>query len=385
VTPVGAVARREIRQRLRSTGYLASTALLSLVVVLGVLGAERPHTGARSQKRLGVVTANDALLAGVAREEAHAFGIRLHVERAGGRRTALDRLARGDLAAALVDHELYVAAGRGQPRLHALLRVAAGDLAGRAPAGRAGGPAATSRARAGPRLAIATPGGRGALTPLERFLGPVLILFVLLYGSQLAAGVVEEKTSRVLEVVLGAITPRQLLTGKVVGLCALGLGQLAALEVAGVAVGLAAGIGISPSTVAVLACAWCGLAAAFSVFAPIFATAGALSAGAEDLRTTQLPVVLLLVAVWGIADAQLDRLGSGAARVLSLLPPVSPALMPVRVASGAAGPAQALVAVALAVGWMLLAIALAGRAYDHAVLRTSTRTGLLEVVKRWRP
>ena len=141
-------------------------------------------------------------------------------------------------------------------------------------------------------------------------LGAALLLGSLaIYGQWVLAGVVEEKSNRVVELILSTVRPRHLLVGKVVGIGLLGLTQLAL--VAGLAaVLLAAGVYDAPSSLGrsvALVVPWFALG--FALYAVAYATAGALAAQQQDANSAGQPVTYTLLAAFfvGYASAQRRR------------------------------------------------------------------------------
>ena len=138
----------------------------------------------------------------------------------------------------------------------------------------------------------------------------VLILYgqLLTYGYWVAAGVVEEKASRVVEVVLSAIRPAQLLAGKVIGLGLLGLGNLLLIVAVGLGAAGATGALTIDGTVlgaAVLALVW--FVAGYAFFACAFAVAGALVSRQEDLQSTMTPLTLMILVSFFLSFAVRDN------------------------------------------------------------------------------
>jgi ABC-2 type transport system permease protein len=226
----------------------------------------------------------------------------------------------------------------------------------------------------------------------------LIFMIVIMYGNWVAMSVVEEKSSRVMEVVLNAATPFQLLAGKVLGVGSVAFIQYAAVVVAGIvalvaqpAVGSAvlgsaastAGItqGLSP-TLLLLFGAF-GLLG-FLLYASLYAAAGSLVSRQEDVNAAVMPMTLIsmagyLIGVYasmGLLDAR-----SGWVTGLSFVPFLSPFMMLGRVSTGVAEPwevAHALVLLGVAIG---LAIWVAARIYAVGVLLYGQRPGTRAV---WR-
>ena len=210
----------------------------------------------------------------------------------------------------------------------------------------------------------------------------VLYGLLILFAQFVAQGVVEEKSSRVVELLLATMRPWQLLAGKILGLGVLGLGQIVVIGVVGVSAALAFDVVAVPgrliSTVLTVV-AWFVLGYAF--YASVFAVAASLVSRQEDLGSVLTPTSLLLVAGFIVSFQAASDPTSTLATVSSYVPGLSPLVMPVRQAAGEA----ALWEVALAVVLMLVAIALivrlGGRVYAGALLRTTGKTKLREALR----
>ncbi|WP_433786091.1 ABC transporter permease [Actinomycetospora sp. CA-101289] len=257
-------------------------------------------------------------------------------------------------------------------------------------AGRGVDPAALDAvvSEAGPAVVAAEPPDPQAGQRLGLGLAGAFLLFfsIQTYGAMVAQGVVEEKSSRVVEIVLSSVRPWQLLLGKVLGLGAVGLVQLvvlggAGLAVAGAAGVLAAGAGLVSTLVSVLV--WYLLG--FALYATVFAAAGSLVSRQEDTQSVLSPVTItvLLGFVVGFNLLTSDPRGTPIT-VISLLPPFSPLFMPARVALGVAPVGQVVLAFALTLAFTAGTLWLGGRIYANSVLRTGARVSFREALGRAR-
>jgi len=189
-----------------------------------------------------------------------------------------------------------------------------------------------------------------------------------------AMGVVEEKSSRVVELLLSTVRPWQLLAGKIIGVGLVGFAQLLLTAVVGLIVGRATGMitlqaGVIGTVLDVLA--WFVLGYAF--YACAFAAAGSLVSRQEELQNTVSPLSLLLVASFVLSFQAISNPDGGLAKVLSIIPPFSAMIMPPRVAAGAAPGWQIGLAVVLMLAAILALVRLSARIYALAVLRSGAR------------
>ncbi|MEV8289547.1 ABC transporter permease [Streptomyces niveus] len=211
----------------------------------------------------------------------------------------------------------------------------------------------------------------------------LLYFFFIVYGIMLAQGVVEEKTSRVVELLLSSIRPWQLLAGKLIGVAVVGVTQLVLLG--GAAVVLAEGTGaISlPTAVAgtlVTMGVWFLLG--FFLFAAMLAAAAARVSRQEDLQAVVQPVMVLITTPFVLGIALLSKNAHDPViEWLSLVPPLSPILMPARMLLGIAPAWQVAVSLVLAVAALAGLTRIAGRIYANSVLRSGSRVPLAESLR----
>ena len=220
--------------------------------------------------------------------------------------------------------------------------------------------------------------------PMALVVVALLYLALLLYGSLVAQGVVEEKSSRVVEFLLSAVRPRQLLAGKVIGLGLVGLLQLGVVGLVGLVVGLA--VSVLPSFGAAVAALVWGLlwyVLGFLLYATVFAAVGALVSRQEDVQSVLMPVTAVLVVAFALGFAVLSRDPTGTVTtVLSLVPPLSPILMPGRLALGAVPFWQVALALALTAAMIVLLSRAGGKVYQNSLLRKDSRVSLWRSLRR---
>jgi ABC-2 type transport system permease protein len=217
------------------------------------------------------------------------------------------------------------------------------------------------------------------------FIG-VLALYgqLFAYGYWVASGVVEEKSSRIVEVLLATIRPSQLLRGKILGIGALGLCQLIAIAITGIAVAIATGVLNFPAGAALAAVyvvIWFLLG--FFFYASLFAVAGAVVSRQEDLQATITPLSLVIVASFLVGVQAVQNPTSTLAAVASMVPFSAPLTMPSRMVLGQASIPAAFLSAGLTIAGGLALIPVATRAYSRAVLQ-SGRVKLRDAFRRER-
>jgi ABC-2 type transport system permease protein len=223
----------------------------------------------------------------------------------------------------------------------------------------------------------------------------LIFMIVVIYGMWVAAGVVAEKTSRVMELIVAAASARQLVAGKVLGIGAAGMTQYAIVLLCGLgAIAIeeqvavwwfGPGSGVAPSLVSLTP----GLLAAyglffvfgFALYALIYAAAGSLVSRPEELQTIALP--LSIIAITGYLQAALILTGGtpGFIRFSSFVPFWSPFVMVTRLTVGRVEPWELLLSLGILAGSIVVIGVLAIRVYAAGVLLYGQRAGLATIVR----
>src|SRR5438876_1945193 len=226
----------------------------------------------------------------------------------------------------------------------------------------------------------------------------ILFVVITIYGVNVMSSVLEEKTTRIVEVLVSSLRPFQLMLGKVVGVGAVSIFQFAIWGLGGrlVLSQRAALLGTtSPSdvaqdaafqlppvpaaTVVVFLAYFLG---GFFLYSAMFAAVGAMSSNEQEARQAQQPVVFLLMIAYLSVFALANDPGSTYAVALSLVPFTSPIAMPVRWAAGRVGPNElvgSLVLLGVGIGGVTW---VAARIYRVGILMTGKRPNLKELA-RW--
>jgi ABC-2 type transport system permease protein len=252
-------------------------------------------------------------------------------------------------------------------------------------------------------VAAAGPTAGGAPLPAADFAGRriigivfVVLIFIILviYGMWVAAGVVAEKASRVMELMISAASARQLVVGKVAGIGAAGLTQYAFILAPAVLallvedrIGVAL-LGPSGSVAPSLAALSPGLLAAyaaffvlgFTLYALIYAAAGSLVSRAEDLQVIALPLSLLAIGGYLLAIMSLTGGGGSLIRLASYVPFWSPFVMLTRLTIGRVEPWELVLCFGLLLAAIGVTFWLAVRIYAAGVLLYGQRPGLRSIV-----
>jgi ABC-2 type transport system permease protein len=228
----------------------------------------------------------------------------------------------------------------------------------------------------------------GVTGPLDYFTGLIIsvIMFMMLMTpvQYIAMGVVEEKSSRIVEILLTSLKPWQLLGGKVIGLGVISLVNLVAMVAVGLGVAAATGMlsDLPPGTAsaAVSTIGWWLIA--FALFGTLAGGVGSLVSRQEESGSVLTPLIMSLSLSYVGAIFLLNAPTSAFAQILSIVPPFSAIAMPTRMAI-ADVPAWE-----IALSGALLAIAAAGalalgaQLYKRSVLYTGSRLKLSEALRR---
>jgi ABC-2 type transport system permease protein len=377
------VAEREIRERLRTRSFRYITAILALaavaaVVLPTVLGDDGPDTAS-----VALADAPDALTPALrAAGRAQGLDVRVRETSEGSARGLVEA---GDVDAALVDR------GAGAPvtvvveeELDDLLRVVLLQALSetRLLAGLEGAGVPPERARllvAAPELqvtATAPDGPAGSEVGIGVLLAVLLYVALLLAGTLVARGVAEE--------LLAALRPIDLLVGKVVGIGLVSLGQLLAAAIPALVAASVVGTAELPdATVPAIVGGVAWFAAGYLLYASAYGALGALVGRQQEVGQVTAPLAILLLVAYLAAAV----LGAGdpdgtIVRVLSLIPPFAPLIMPLRIATDTVGAGEVVLSLALTLVTAAAVLAFGARVYRGGITRTGARIGLRQALGR---
>jgi ABC-2 type transport system permease protein len=361
------IARREIVERLRSRALLISTLVLLLLVggsvaLSGVLAEETTY-------RIAVAPPAPAGLDAALDRAAEPFGATVRLEPVPSAAAAREALEADAVdAVLLLSQDRLLVRTRVDPELAAVADTAVRAVRRRLPPAPELTPVSLHPEDAGDDDAEVIVAVGGSL---------LLVVLLAVYGQWVIGGVVEERSGRVVELLLSAVRPRDLLAGKVIGIGLLGLAQVTL--VAGLAaVLLAAGAFDAPASLgASLALVIPWFVLGFALYAVAYATAGALASRQESPDTAGQPVSYALAAAYllGYVAVSADADGT-AAQLLTVLPPTAPLVLPARSALVGVPAWQHALAVALVLLSIVALVRFAGRVYAHGVLHAGSRIGL---------
>jgi ABC-2 type transport system permease protein len=183
-----------------------------------------------------------------------------------------------------------------------------------------------------------------------------------------------------MEVILSAVRPPELLAGKVIGIGLLGLGQFAAVALAGTIAAISVGRHLPPSTPGAIGLVVLWFVLGYAFYCSAFA-AGAASSRQEEAPTVAGPLTVLILLGYFVSLGVQSNPDDVLARITPFVPPLAPLVMPARMLLGHAQPWElpASVAVMLVATYGL--VRLAGRAYSGNILRFGGRITLRELLR----
>lgn len=200
----------------------------------------------------------------------------------------------------------------------------------------------------------------------------VLFISIVTYGSWILIGVIEEKTNRVVEVVLGTVRPHQLLAGKVLGIGVLGLAQVVVIGAVAMTAANFQDAFQLEGAASILAWAIVWYLLGFAFYAVAYAAAGSLVSRQEEAQNASFPLTMMLMAAYFIASFSIGG-ENPVLRLSSLLPMFAPMTMPLRIAAGDAAAWEIVASLALMIISTYGLIRFAGRVYAGGVLQSAGR------------
>jgi ABC-2 type transport system permease protein len=380
------VARRELRERVRSRAFLASVALMAVAVatMLIIPALFKPGSGARD---IGLTGPAPPGLSATIAAHAHAAGITARVHRYGSLAAGEQAVRQGHLTVLVADARRLEFQGRADQRLQAALAGAIQWVTVRERAAAAGLRPEDAAILFAPVPVTSTElghvAGRGPADELAVTIMTGLLLFCIsIFGTMVLTGVLEEKSSRVVEVLLARIPARALLAGKIAGIGLLGLAQIAVTALAAlIAVTAAGSIDVPAIRGAVLAWAVVWFVLGYTLYATMFGALGSLGSRAEDAQSVAGPATVVLMVAFAASFFMIAQPASAAAKAISYVPLTAPFAMPGRIAMGATAWWEPVLAAALALATIAGLVRLGGRLYTNAILHSGPTLSLKDA---WR-
>ena len=348
------VAERELTAKLRSKSFIISTIILVLIALAGVIiGGVRASSDSLTPIAVTPIAADQ--LAGVEGFE---------VTEVPDREAATELVRSGEVDAAVV----------GDPDSPTGLTVIADDDM---PSELVNALSTT------PTVELLDPEGaaQSAMRYVLGFVfGIVFMMAAMTFGSPITQSVVEEKQTRVVEILISTIPARVLLAGKVIGNTVLAVGQIVLL-IAVATIGLT--ISGQTAFLQVLGAPLVWFAVfflfGFVLLAAMFAAAGALVSRQEDTGATLTPIIYLVMIPYFLAIF----LGNNPVvmTVMSYVPFSAAVAMPIRVFFGDAMWWEPVVSLVVMLVSCVLVIGLGAKIYQNSLLRMGARVKLRDALR----
>lgn len=216
-----------------------------------------------------------------------------------------------------------------------------------------------------------------------------IYMSVLIYGLFVMRGVIEEKQSRIVEVLVSSVKPSQMMLGKVIGIGMVGLTQIGVwalsallLTTVGVSVFSSRGVTVPNISISLLIYFVVYFVLGYFLFATLYALVGSTVSSEEEAQQAQIPVTILLVVPMMIFNMIIANPTSNASVALSMVPFFAPTLMMMRIAVVNPPLWQILLSMAIMVATILLCVWVAARIYRVGILMYGKRPSIAEL-GRW--
>ena len=389
---VSLIAKREFTVQVMKKSFVISNVIILAVIVGGII-AFSIFSGSGDEERDVVGIAGDQSIAAVVEATGDAVGSPVEVREVADAAAARSGVESGDLDVALVPDGTagaYTAVTESDltGTLRAVVEGSVATQATNTALARQGVDqntlgAATSAATVTVDAIDPPDPEAGQRTALA--LSAVFLLYaqIIGFGMYVAMGVVEEKSSRVVELLLSTVRPLQLLWGKILGIGAVGILQLALYGIAGVGAGLGTGVlTVTGAAVSVFAATLAWFILGFAFFAVLYAAGGSMVSRQEDVNSTTMPLLILIMAMFFAAFYSVSDPESTLANTLSWIPPFSAIMMPLRIAAGVTSPVQIVgSAVLMVITTAILAMG-AAKIYQRSILRIGKTVSWKEAFSR---
>ena len=388
---IALVARREFLTQVQKKSFLVSNVIVLIAIIGGIVAASI-FSGMDDDSRSKVGLVGDQSLSAVLVATGDAAGNPVEVTEIGDEQTARTQVENGDLDVAVVPGSGGAVTAITKSEIDTSLRVVLdGAVAAQAQsAALAAQGVDAAQLAENTKSAVVTVDAidppdpeRGQRIALSTAVVILLYMQILAFGMYVAMGVVEEKSSRGVELLLSTLRPLQLLWGKVIGIGAVGLAQLTVYGVVGVGAGVATGVLTLGGT------AWGTLVGTlgwfilgFAFFAVLYAATGSMVSRQEDVNSTAMPLTILIMAMFFAAFSAVQNPEGTLSNVLSWIPPFSAILMPLRIAAGVASVTQIVATVVLMLVVTIAMSAIAARIYQRSILRMGKTVSWREALAR---
>jgi ABC-2 type transport system permease protein len=385
------VAGREIRERLRGKVFRVITVILFAAVAAAIV-IPTLRSGTTQSERVGIVDGSPQLSTELL-NLARGVGLRVQFVSESNLAQARAGLAAGRIDMAIdgtkriiVENPISPSDASPSARFIREASVGIGEQRAYAQAALSSQQAAIlARAKPLPIKSVKPKKARKTTSETTALLGIILIFIVLnQYLAWTLMGVMEEKASRVVEVLLATVRPIQLLAGKVIGIGVVALAQAAGLVIFALVLGAAVGSSLVQGTAPlVVAATLLWLVLGYSFYSWVYAAAGSMAERQDQVQSLVLPLSIPLILGYIVS---LMGVSSGSAsllvKILAYIPPTAPFAMPALVGFGEATWWEFLLSVVLCIICTIFMALFAARIYRTAVLKTGGRVRLRQLTTR---
>jgi ABC-2 type transport system permease protein len=402
------IAKREYLERVRTKAFLISTILIPVLMGGGIVGSILAGSKAKSTSHITIVSEDQQLATDLQTELQSGKDSRMTVDIISPGNSATRATLDSMLADKQIDGYLWITPGASpneRPTFSFTPR-SAGDISTketitsalrtvlmRERLGHQGMVASDVDALMQPVKVDTTQAGKNADT-VSSFVAVYVLFFlmymvILLYGMNVARSIIEEKTSRVFEVLLSTIRPEEMMAGKVIGVGAVGLTQVAVwlataviLTSTSLMTSVASGnvhVSLNASQIIFFVVYFL---LGYLLYSSIAAALGAMVNSEQELQQLNMILVMPLAACMFALSVVIPNPDGFVARVISMIPFCSPLIMYLRISLGHPSAKEIALSIALMIATIYVILWVASRIYRVGILMYGKKPNLPEIL-RW--
>jgi ABC-2 type transport system permease protein len=389
---IGLVGAREVRERVRARVFQIGTFII-LAVVAGAIVIPTLENKTPQSVDVGVVGPLSTSTRATLHSSAASAGTRAHLIVLADEQKAKQKLANGTIDVALIDEKKFLVenpvSASDNPDAVQFVEAAATEL-GLATAVEAAGLSSQQvdqlkDAKPIPVDSVNSHKSRTKTVNGTSVIGVILIFLMLTqYNTWILIGVMEEKSSRVIEVLLAAVRPIRLLTGKVLGIGLVAFFQAGMVVVFALVLAKLVGSDLLHGTaplVVVSTLIW--LVVGYSFYCWVYAAAGSMAERQDQVQSLAIPLSLPIIVAYILSlTAATSGSASTLVKVLAFVPPTAPFAMPVLVGLSDVSWWEFVLSVAITVVCTVFVARLATSVYRRAILRTGRRVSIRDVLRQ---
>jgi ABC-2 type transport system permease protein len=402
------IAKREYLERIRTKAFVISTILIPLLMGGGIVGSILAGSKVKSTSHITIVSQDQQLATDLQAELQNGKDSRMTVDVISPGNSATRATLDSMLADKQIDGYLWItpATSSDERPSFAFTPRSAGDIGTketitsalrtvlmRERLGHQGMVASDVDALMQPVKVDTTQAGKNADT-VSSFVAVYVLFFlmymvILLYGMNVARSIIEEKTSRVFEVLLSTIKPEEMMAGKVIGVGAVGLTQVAVwlataviLTSTSLIASMAGGnihVSLNASQVIFFVVYFL---LGYLLYSSIAAALGAMVNSEQELQQLNMILVMPLAACMFALSIVIPNPDGALARVISLIPFCSPLIMYLRISLGHPSAKEIALSIALMIATIYAILWVASRIYRVGILMYGKKPNLPEIL-RW--